>query len=77
RSNIRVNAIAPGYIRTDLNKDFFKTKKGKEYIQSIPMNRLGLEKELDGPLLLLASNASSFITGSTIVVDGGHLVNPL
>ena len=41
------------------------------------MNRLGLEKELDGPLLLLASNASSFITGSTIVVDGGHLVNPL
>ena len=77
RSNIRVNAIAPGYIRTDLNKDFFKTKKGKVYIQSIPMNRLGLEKELDGPLLLLASNASSFITGSTIVVDGGHLVNPL
>ena len=77
RSNIRVNAIAPGYILTELNKEFFNTKKGKGYIDKIPMQRLGLEKELDGALLLLSSNASSFMTGSIITVDGGHLVNPL
>ena len=77
RSNIRVNAIAPGYILTELNKEFFNTKEGKGYIDKIPMQRLGLEKELDGALLLLSSNASSFMTGSIITVDGGHLVNPL
>ena len=77
RSNIRVNAIAPGYILTNLNKDFFNTKEGKGYIEKIPMRRLGLEKELDGALLLLASDASNFMTGSVIAVDGGHLVNPL
>ena len=75
--NINVNAIAPGYILTDLNKDFFNTKEGKGYIEKIPMRRLGLEKELDGALLLLASDASNFMTGSVIAVDGGHLVNPL
>lgn len=77
RSNIRVNAIAPGYILTELNKEFFNTKEGKRYIDKIPMQRLGLEKELDGALLLLSSDASSFMTGSIITVDGGHLVNPL
>jgi len=77
RSDIRVNAIAPGYILTEINDDFFKTKEGHSYIKSIPMNRLGLESELDGLLLLLASDASSFMTGSIIPVDGGHLVNPL
>lgn len=77
RSNIRVNALAPGYILTEINKDFFDTTEGQSYISKIPMNRLGLEKELDGALLLLASNASSFITGSVITVDGGHLINPL
>ena len=77
RSGIRVNAIAPGYILTEINDDFFKTEEGQNYIQSIPMNRLGLESELDGLLLLLASDASSFMTGSIIPVDGGHLVNPL
>ena len=77
RSGIRVNAIAPGYILTEINDDFFKTEDGKSYIKSIPMNRLGLETELDGLLLLLASGASSFMTGSIIPVDGGHLVNPL
>ncbi|SVE12684.1 uncharacterized protein METZ01_LOCUS465538, partial [marine metagenome] len=60
-----------------LNKEFFNTKKGKGYIDKIPMQRLGLEKELDGALLLLSSDASSFMTGSIITVDGGHLVNPL
>tara|TARA_B100001758_G_scaffold195286_1_gene172948 strand:- start:173 stop:934 length:762 start_codon:yes stop_codon:yes gene_type:complete len=77
RSGIRVNAIAPGYILTEINDDFFKTEEGQSYIKSIPMNRLGLESELDGLLLLLASDASSFMTGSVVPVDGGHLVNPL
>ena len=77
RSNIRVNAIAPGYILTEINDDFFDTQEGQSYIKSIPMRRLGLESELDGILLLLASDASSFMTGSIIPVDGGHLVNPL
>ena len=77
RSNIRVNAIAPGYILTEINDDFFDTEEGQSYIKSIPMRRLGLESELDGILLLLASDASSFMTGSIIPVDGGHLVNPL
>ena len=77
RSNIRVNAIAPGYILTEINDEFFDTQEGQSYIKSIPMRRLGLESELDGILLLLASDASSFMTGSIIPVDGGHLVNPL
>jgi len=77
RSRIRVNAIAPGYILTEINNDFFKTEVGQSYIKNIPMNRLGLESELDGLLLLLASDASSFMTGSIVPVDGGHLINPL
>ena len=77
RSNIRVNALAPGYILTEINQDFFDTEEGQEYISKIPMKRLGLESELDGALLLLASDASSFMTGSVITVDGGHVINPL
>ena len=77
RSNIRVNAIAPGYILTEINEDFFATEEGQSYIKNIPMKRLGLESELDGILLLLCSDASSFMTGSIIPVDGGHLINPL
>ena len=77
RSSIRVNAIAPGYILTEINNEFFETEEGQSYIKNIPMNRLGLESDLDGVLLLLASDASSFMTGSIIPVDGGHLVNPL
>ena len=77
RSNIRVNALAPGYILTEINQDFFDTEEGQEYISKIPMKRLGLESELDGALLLLASDASSFMTGSVITIDGGHVINPL
>ena len=77
RSNIRVNAIAPGYILTEINDDFFATEEGQSYIKNIPMNRLGLESDLDGVLLLLSSDASSFMTGSIVPVDGGHLINPL
>ncbi|PRB82830.1 SDR family NAD(P)-dependent oxidoreductase [Pseudomonas sp. MYb185] len=78
RNDIRVNAIAPGYFRTEMNGDYFDTAKGQEYIRSkVPMRRLGRLEELDGALLLLASEAGSFITGSIINVDGGHLNNSL
>ncbi len=74
RDNVRVNAIAPGYISTELNDEFWETDAGKRMIAHVPMRRLGRLDELDGPLLLLASRAGSFMTGSTIVVDGGHLL---
>jgi NAD(P)-dependent dehydrogenase (short-subunit alcohol dehydrogenase family) len=77
RHNIRVNAIAPGYIETEMNSDFWSTPAGKRLIERIPQRRIGKPEDLDGALLLLASDASAFITGSTIVVDGGHTVNTL
>ena len=78
RDKIRVNAIAPGYFRTEMNTDYFESEKGQEYIkQKVPMRRLGQLEELSGPLLLLASEAGSFITGTVINVDGGHLCNSL
>jgi NAD(P)-dependent dehydrogenase (short-subunit alcohol dehydrogenase family) len=77
RYNIRVNAIAPGYIETDLNRDFFSSEAGLALINRIPQRRLGRVEELDGALLLLASDASTYITGSTLVVDGGHLNSTL
>ena len=77
RASIRVNAIAPGYFKTEMNGEFFETDRGKEYLKKIPMRRLGELEELDGPLLLLASEASAFMTGSVLEVDGGHLVNAL
>jgi NAD(P)-dependent dehydrogenase (short-subunit alcohol dehydrogenase family) len=77
RYNIRVNAIAPGYIETDINSDFFKTDAGAAMIKRIPQRHIGNESDLDGALLLLASNASQFMTGSVLAVDGGHLVSSL
>lgn len=77
RHGIRVNALAPGYLRTDLNSEFFASKAGKALISRVPQRRLGELSELDGPLLLLASDASSFMTGAVIPVDGGHLVSSL
>lgn len=74
RDKVRVNAIAPGYIATELNDTFWETDAGKRMIAHVPMRRLGRLEELDGPLLLLASRAGAFMTGSTIVVDGGHLL---
>ncbi|WP_170432493.1 SDR family NAD(P)-dependent oxidoreductase [Ruegeria arenilitoris] len=73
RYGIRVNALAPGYFETPLNAEFFATKAGQNLIYRIPYRRLGRLEELDGPLLLLASDASSFMTGSVISIDGGHL----
>lgn len=72
RDDIRVNAIAPGYIETDFNRDFFATDRGKEMVSRIPQNRLGQPSELDGALLLLAGDGSAYMTGSVITIDGGH-----
>ena len=77
RHGIRVNALAPGYVETDLNRDFFASDPGKALIARIPQRRLGQPQDLDGALLLLASEASAYMTGSTIVVDGGHLQSTL
>lgn len=74
RENIRVNAIAPGYFETEINVDYWATPGGQRMIKSIPYERLGKLEELDGPLLLLASDAGSFMTGSVLTVDGGHLL---
>jgi NAD(P)-dependent dehydrogenase (short-subunit alcohol dehydrogenase family) len=77
RYKIRVNGIAPGYFATDINKTFFDTEAGAAMIKRMPSRRLGQLQELEGPLLLLASDASSYMSGSTIVVDGGHLSSGL
>ena len=76
-NGIRVNAIAPGYFPTEMSGNYFETAKGKEMIARIPQKRVGDPAELCGPLLLLASDASSYMTGSVITVDGGHLCQPL
>nr|WP_298684854.1 SDR family oxidoreductase [uncultured Dongia sp.] len=77
RHNIRVNALAPGYIRTALNDEFFSTEAGAALVKRIPQRRLGQLPDLDGPLLLLASAASSYMTGTVLTVDGGHLNSSL
>jgi NAD(P)-dependent dehydrogenase (short-subunit alcohol dehydrogenase family) len=77
RYGIRVNALCPGYIETNLNRDFFGSEAGEALIRRIPMRRLGRLEELDGPLLLLASDLGSFVTGASLVVDGGHVVSSL
>jgi NAD(P)-dependent dehydrogenase (short-subunit alcohol dehydrogenase family) len=77
RNRIRVNAIAPGYIETDMNREFFASAPGLAMIRRIPQRRIGQPADLDGVLLLLASDASEFMTGATLVVDGGHLVSGL
>ncbi|MBZ0218330.1 MAG: glucose 1-dehydrogenase [Fimbriimonadaceae bacterium] len=74
-NNIRVNAIAPGYILTEINKEFFDTDQGKAMIKMIPQQRIGKPSDLDGTLLLLASDkASGFMTGSVLTIDGGHIL---
>ena len=77
RYGIRVNALAPGYFATELNDDFFESEHGQALIKRVPQRRLGQLNELDGPLLLLISDAGSFMTGSVVTVDGGHLVSGL
>ena len=75
---IRVNAIAPGYILTEMKRDFFASPAGDAMVRRIPQRRVGAPEDLDGALLLLASNAASgYMTGSVVTVDGGHLNSPL
>jgi len=77
RHQIRVNGIAPGYIETDMNREFFATEAGAALLKRIPQRRVGQPQDLDGPLLLLASDASRYMSGATLVVDGGHLCSAL
>jgi len=74
RDKIRVNALAPGYVDTALNEAFLAGAAGQRLIARVPMRRAGKLEELDGPLLLLASDAGAYMTGSIVVVDGGHLL---
>jgi NAD(P)-dependent dehydrogenase (short-subunit alcohol dehydrogenase family) len=71
---VRVNAIAPGWIVTELNREYLESPQGAAIKREIPVGRFGEERDLDGALLLLASDAGRFIAGATIVVDGGQMV---
>lgn len=77
RYRVRVNAIAPGYFETEINDSFLASDEGEKMRKRIPMRRFGEHEELSGPLLLLASDAGSFMTGATLVVDGGHMWSSL
>jgi 3-oxoacyl-[acyl-carrier protein] reductase len=74
RDRIRVNALAPGYIDTEMNHDFWATPAGEKLAKRIPQRRVGAESDLDGAIMLLASSASRYMTGSVITVDGGFLL---
>jgi NAD(P)-dependent dehydrogenase (short-subunit alcohol dehydrogenase family) len=74
RRQIRVNAIAPGYIVTEINREFLLSEEGEKIRARLPLNRLGEPADLDGAFLLLSSDAGRGITGSVIVVDNGHLL---
>jgi 3-oxoacyl-[acyl-carrier protein] reductase len=71
---VRVNAIAPGWFVTEINQNFLQSEKGEAVKRSIPMGRFGQDGDLDGTLLLLASRAGAYITGATVIVDGGQVV---
>ncbi|MAF95256.1 MAG: 2-deoxy-D-gluconate 3-dehydrogenase [Rhodospirillaceae bacterium] len=75
--NIRVNALAPGYVGTDLTREYLASEHGQKQIKRVPFRRPGTMEELSGPLLLLCSDASAYMTGSVLAVDGGHLVSSL
>lgn len=78
RNGIRVNAIAPGYFITEINEQQFADGAGDAFLQKrVPMGRVGELQEISGPLLLLASDAGSYMTGSILTVDGGHVCNSL
>ncbi len=74
---IRVNAIAPGYFETDLNREYLRSELAQPMIGRIPFQRTGELEELSGPLLLLCSDAGSYVSGTVISVDGGHAVNAI
>jgi NAD(P)-dependent dehydrogenase (short-subunit alcohol dehydrogenase family) len=76
-AGVRVNALAPGYVPTEMNADYLNGPGGAAILKRIPMRRFGEPSDLDGPLLLLLSDAGRYVTGVTIPVDGGHLAAPL
>jgi 3-oxoacyl-[acyl-carrier protein] reductase len=71
---VRVNAIAPGWIVTEINREYLTSDKGSAMTRDIPAGRFGEERDLDGALLLLASDAGRYMTGATVLVDGGQVV---
>lgn len=77
RNGIRCNAICPGYFETDINRDWLQTEPGQRQIKRVPLKRVGDMPEISGPLLLLASDASSYMSGAIVPVDGGHLCSSL
>lgn len=77
RYKIRVNAIAPGYMVTEINQDYLHSDAGQQLIKKIPLRRFVEFEDLNGALLLLASNASQGMTGIEIKVDAGHSCTPI
>ncbi|WP_404301329.1 SDR family NAD(P)-dependent oxidoreductase [Alicycliphilus denitrificans] len=77
RHGIRVNALLPGYVVTDLNRGFLTSEAGDKLRMRVPSRRFGELADLDGPLLLLASDAGAAMSGATVAVDGAHLVSSL
>lgn len=74
-SSIRVNTLAPGYVVTGMNREFFASEASRVITDRVPLGRVGQVDDLDGAILYLASRASRFVTGSVLVVDGGHLLS--
>lgn len=77
RQNIRVNALAPGYFPTEMNRDFLESDEGEKLRKRVPMARFGRYEDLEGPLALLLGESGAYITGVVLPVDGGHLLRTL
>lgn len=77
RYGIQVNAIAPGYVETELNSAFWASPAGEAMLRRIPQRRLGQLADLEAPLLMLAAGSSAYMTGAILAVDGGHLTSSL
>jgi 3-oxoacyl-[acyl-carrier protein] reductase len=73
-NGVRVNAIAPGWFVTEINDEYLNSEAGEKIRRDIPMGRFGNAGDLDGALLLLVSDAGAYMTGATLVVDGGQVV---
>ncbi|MDD9716202.1 SDR family oxidoreductase [Dinoroseobacter sp. PD6] len=72
RDGVRVNALAPGYIETPINTEFFASEAGQRMLRGVPQRRLGQPGDLDAAVLMLLGPGAGFVTGATVVVDGGH-----